>query len=79
MIDGKHIEIRPHRAMLVLAEIGADVRGFWPLYHAYSAAEFEADHHCTSDCSARCINPSHLQWLTNEDHREKTRTQRWNR
>jgi hypothetical protein len=68
-VNGKNFTIKPHRAMLVILEVGAEHHLFWPLYELYSIAEFEADHHCFN--SPMCINPDHLQWLTEEENSAK--------
>lgn len=59
--DGVHLTIKPHRAILVLLEVGFDLELFWDLYDAYSIAALEADHICYGN--PLCINPDHLQWL----------------
>ena len=43
---GKHKQIRAHRAMAVLMEVGEEVELFWDLYELYSVAGFEGDHLC---------------------------------
>ena len=69
---GKHCQIKPHRAMLTILECGGETELFADLYDAYSVAGFEADHLCFH--SPLCINPDHLQWLTQEQHKEKNCT-----
>lgn len=77
IMKGKHTEIRPHRAVLVLLEIGPDKELFGDLYQGYGIAQFEADHLCLHN--PRCINPDHLRWLTQDEHKDETSKQRWNR
>ena len=68
--DG-HRQIRAHRAMLVLMEIGGETEYFWDLYYLYSLAGFEGDHLCSH--SALCICPDHLQLLTKDEHVAETK------
>lgn len=67
--QGKHRPIKPHRAMLVLMELGDEVEFFWDLYELYSVSELEADHLCFNN--PLCINPDHLQWLTARENNDK--------
>jgi hypothetical protein len=74
MCDGKHKQLAAHRAMLVIMELAKEEEGmelFWPLYNTYSVAEFHADHLCEGS-GGLCINPDHLQWLTEDEHTAKT-------
>ena len=73
-IDGKHRTIKPHRAMLVLTELEGEAELFGALYDAYSASEMEAEHLCYYN--PRCINPDHLEWLTREEHIQRTHSER---
>ena len=73
-LAGKHRRIAAHRAILVILDCGEETELFPELYDAYSIAEFQADHLCFNN--PLCINPDHLQWLTPEDHRVKTFTQK---
>lgn len=66
--EGEHTEIRPHRAVLVLMECGAETEHFWQLYLLYSLAELQADHLCWEPA---CINPDHLVWATAEENRAR--------
>lgn len=66
---GKTRTLSAHRVALVVAELDGDWSVFWDLYHLYSVAMFEADHECNNPC---CINPDHLFWRTQEDHRRVT-------
>ncbi len=68
--DGRHKQIRAHRAMMCILECGEETELFWQLYELYSIAKFEADHLCTGN--ALCINPDHLRWLTKEEHDAET-------
>jgi|SRR6476659_2339266 len=68
---GKHKQLKAHRAMLVLMEVGDEVELFYDLYELYGVAEFEADHRCED--TPMCINPDHLRWLEKGEHREHTR------
>lgn len=68
-VSGRHIEINPCRAVLVLMELGADSDWFWELYEQCGAAELEADHLCYRN--SLCINPDHLQWLTKAENTDK--------
>lgn len=70
---GKHKQLKAHRAMLVLMEVGGRADLFYDLYELYGVAELEADHLCFNE--PRCINPDHLRWLTKEEHKEHTRQQ----
>ena len=67
--QGRHITIKPHRAMLVLMELEDRVDLFWDLYELYSIAQLEADHLCFNN--PLCINPDHLQWLTAKENSDK--------
>ena len=69
--DGRHKQIRAHRAMAVLMEIGEDVDLFWELYELYSIAKFEADHLCEGN--PLCCAPDHLRMLDKEEHATETR------
>ena len=69
--DGKHKQIRAHRAMAVLFEIGDETECFWDLYYLYSLAGFEGDHLCEGN--PLCINPDHLQLLHKEEHDKETK------
>lgn len=81
--DGRHKEVRAHRAMLCLMECGEETELFWEVYELFSVAKFEGDHLCTDN--PLCINPDHLRWLTKEEHDDVTRqrgqglTRRWSK
>jgi HNH endonuclease len=68
--DGAHRQIRAHRAVAVLMEIGAEVEHFWDLYYLYSVAEFEGDHICGNPL---CVMPDHIQLLTKDEHDKVTK------
>lgn len=68
-IGGKHRTIKAHRAMLVCCELDGEPDLFWDLYELYSVAEFEGDHLCFNN--PLCINPDHLQWLTEQENSAK--------
>lgn len=75
-LNGRHRQLRAHRAMLVIMECleNDEPELFEELYDTYSAARMEAGHHCRMH--PHCINPDHLQWLTQEEHKVKTKEQR---
>lgn len=72
--EGKHLQLRAHRAMLCLLECEGETELFYSLYQTYSVAEFEAEHLC--DDNPACINPDHLEWLTKEEHLQRTKEQK---
>lgn len=55
--------------MLVLTELEGETDLFWDLYELYSVSGLEADHLCFNN--PLCINPDHLQWLTQADNLNK--------
>lgn len=70
---GKVKTLSAHRAVQVILECGEESELFLDLYAAYSASELQADHLCFAN--PLCINPDHLQWLTDEQHRHKNATE----
>lgn len=68
---GQHRQIRAHRAMAVLMEVGAETEYFWDLYYLYSVAGFEGDHLCEQN--PLCIAPDHVRLLTKDEHEEETK------
>lgn len=68
-VRGRHRTIKSHRAMLVCMECAEEPSLFIDLYDLYSASELEADHLCANN--PLCINPDHLQWLTEDENNHK--------
>lgn len=68
--DGRYKQIRAHRAMAVLMEVGAETEHFWDLYELYSVAQFEGDHLCIEN--PLCIAPDHVRMLEKAEHEAET-------
>lgn len=76
-VGGKARSLPAHRVSLVSHEVGAEMEVFYDLYLLYGFAGFEADHECNNPL---CVNPGHLQWLSEREHRRITverRGQTW--
>lgn len=70
--DNKHLTIKPHRAILILLELGLETEHFWDLYDAYSVASLEPDHLCYGN--PLCVNPDHLHWTDKSTNASLART-----